>query len=425
MGNYLSQITPMPLSWDRSATSANGGCATGLFGAATTIADCKNVEAYLDSINTSTTFTSAFWQGGVDGPYRLASFTGGNVNFVPNATYSGPVHAHAALDEVAYTSSDKEFAALQSGALDEAAIDLSRLSPTTTKAGVAGPNATALTASDNLEVSSPWAFNEITPNYDTTGVGAALLAQTYIRQALQEGINQSSMIQTALRGYGVSQDSPLPVATLTSDGALKSLPTSYNMGAARSLLLTHGWTIGASSATCTSPGTGTSNCGAGIPAGTPLTFTMVINSNDATLDAEVASLKTTWSQLGVTLTTTNDTATNVASECGTSSTVSFCATGDGWTYANENYPSGDELFGNAATSNLGGVNDPTLSSLIATNDVVASNLTAYATYCAASVPVLYLPQAETLLEVSRKLTSLTSLSPNPLGSFNPEYLLIH
>lgn len=47
--NQLAVITPMASSWDRTGSSMNVGCATGKYGAASTIADCQKVWKYLNA----------------------------------------------------------------------------------------------------------------------------------------------------------------------------------------------------------------------------------------------------------------------------------------------------------------------------------------------------------------------------------------
>ena len=67
MYNELSQITPMPEAWDRTA-SGPSHCST-------TISDCSAVYSYLDgqSKDLSTYATSPLW-GIVDGPWKLSAF---------------------------------------------------------------------------------------------------------------------------------------------------------------------------------------------------------------------------------------------------------------------------------------------------------------------------------------------------------------
>ena len=110
--NQLSQITPMPVAWDITAKGGapdSGGCAAGAFGTVDT--QCEAVYTFLskqagyDPANPkatnnslSTYATNPIWQV-VDGPWKLSSFdASGNITFVPNPSYSGPVKP--TLDEV-------------------------------------------------------------------------------------------------------------------------------------------------------------------------------------------------------------------------------------------------------------------------------------------------------------------------------------
>jgi hypothetical protein len=63
-----------------------------------------------------------------------------------------------------------------------------------------------------------------------------------------------------------------------------------------------------------------------------------------------------------------------------------------------------------------------MSSLIKGSIFGTTNLNAYATFAAQQLPVLYQPQANSLVEVARTLKSSVGFTPNPLGDFMPEYL---
>ena len=124
--NYLSEITPMPNTWDRTASSAHATCATGHYGAKSTDAACKAVETYLDAQSSKTsTYTNAMWQSGVDGPWKLTAFDSlGNATFHPNTKYSGPQKAQVSVvKEVAFTSTQAEENQLQAGAIDLGFVD--------------------------------------------------------------------------------------------------------------------------------------------------------------------------------------------------------------------------------------------------------------------------------------------------------------
>jgi hypothetical protein len=88
--NELSQVTPMPTAWDRTA-SGPSSCST-------TASDCASVYAYLNdqAKDFSTYVNSPLWSI-VDGPWKLSSFSAdGHLSFVPNKSYSGRVKPHLA-----------------------------------------------------------------------------------------------------------------------------------------------------------------------------------------------------------------------------------------------------------------------------------------------------------------------------------------
>ena len=108
--NELSQITPMPKAWDRTA-SGPSDCTD-------TVSDCKAVFTYLDSQSKamSSWASSPVWSV-VDGPFKLQSFNAdGNATFVPNKSYSGPVKATLSeFKEVPFTTEAAEYNVLRSG----------------------------------------------------------------------------------------------------------------------------------------------------------------------------------------------------------------------------------------------------------------------------------------------------------------------
>ena len=107
--NDLSQVTPMPAAWDRTA-SGPSSCAT-------TVSDCTKVYTYLDSQSKDMAgyVGSPLWSI-VDGPWKLSAFNAdGHVTFVPNKSYSGPVKPTlAAFQEVPFTTDTAEYGVLES-----------------------------------------------------------------------------------------------------------------------------------------------------------------------------------------------------------------------------------------------------------------------------------------------------------------------
>ena len=67
-----------------------------------------------------------------------------------------------------------------------------------------------------------------------------------------------------------------------------------------SLLKANGWTVNpGGTSTCTSPGTGTGQCGAGVPAGAKASFKLEYESGQAALDEEMAQFKSDFAQAGI------------------------------------------------------------------------------------------------------------------------------
>jgi peptide/nickel transport system substrate-binding protein len=423
--NYLSEITPMPDLWDRTSGTATSNCATGAYGAASTDAACKSVEAYLTKESTSTaTFTHALWQRGVDGPWRLTAFdAAGNATFQPNPAYSGPQKAQVRyVKEVAYTTLQSEEADLLANNVTIGYIDPSVLATAAPDPGKVGPNWVALAAHYSITTGPPWSFNFAVLNFASSDPNAAAIDQLYIRQALQYAIDQRSIIENVDKGYGAPIYSPLPPSTPLSVGDVKDNYYPFNLAAARTLLSAHGWTFENGSQTCTSPGTGPTNCGANIAAGYVLSFNVVSATGSATLDQTLALEIANWQALGIQIVHTTDDFNNVVNDCTGAKPFEICSWGYGWSYAPSDYPSGEALFLPDATFNVGAYNDAHMTALIRASVYGKQNLSAYANYAAQQLPVLYQPEADAIGEVAKTLKSSIGFTPNPLGDFMPEYL---
>jgi len=423
--NYLSEITPMPETWDTTGGGAAGKCSTGAYGAASTNTACLNVEHYLDNQSTITsTYTSKFWQSGVDGPYKLTAFDDlGNATFVPNATYSGPQKSMVGtVKEVAFTSTQAEENQLQSGSIDLGYVDPTTLTAPAPSPGVPGPNLASLSGRYNLVSGSLWNFNYAPFNFSPNDPKAAAISQLYIRQAMQDAVDQTGIIQNIDKGYGFPIYSPLPPNTAASISGPVKNPYPFSLTAAKALLTSHGWSMQNGVMTCTSPGTGASNCGAGITQGYTLNFNIVWASGSPSLDdtfnAEIAD----WAQIGIVVKGAQDTFNNVIGKCSGGAGYEICSWGGGWTYAPDYYPSGETLFAPGGGFNVGTYSDAKMTSLINATTFGTAKLTDYATYAAQQLPVLYQPQAAGSGEIIKTLKSTIGFTSNPLGNFMPEYL---
>jgi peptide/nickel transport system substrate-binding protein len=115
-------------------------------------------------------------------------------------------------------------------------------------------------------------------NFNSTannGTAGKVFAQTYYRQAFQSLVDQPLYIKKVFKGYAVPTYGPVPVTPTNSFASSfeKENPFPYSPSKAKSLLSSHGWKIVPNGTdTCIKAGTASNECGAGIPAGTPLSF---------------------------------------------------------------------------------------------------------------------------------------------------------
>ena len=421
--NFLSQITPMPNRWDLVSATQQGRCASGVYGSSATAASCKSVETYLNSLATNIkTFNTALWQGGVDGPWRLVSIDAtGNVTFAANHFYSGPQKAKIKyVKEVAFSSSEQEIAALNKGTIDIGYVDPMTL-PQRATPKKPGPNIAALGAKYTLAVGSLWGFNEAVFNFNPANVKSAAIGQLYIRQALQEAVNQSAIVTSVTQGYGYATDSPLPLATPKKLSKAITNPYPFSLVNAKALLTNHGWTMVAGIMTCTAAGTLATQCGANINAGYTLNFNIVWPGDSPELTAAFNQEIASWAQIGIVVTPNYDTANNVVTDCSATSIYQLCVLETGWNYANSYFPSGEELFTPKGLADFGAYGDTHMTTLIDATTSGTADLASYASYAAQQLPVLYQPQMDQAVEVVKTLKSSVGFSPSPLGNFMPEY----
>ena len=348
--NQLGQITPMPMAWDVTGPGATGTCHTAVSGCAAVyrylIAQTKNLPTYA---------SNPLWQV-VDGPWKLASFNAdGHVSFVPNPAYSGPQKASLKKLVLApFTTDAAEFNVLRSGqTLDVGYLptqDVAAAKPAGSPPNEAGPN--PLSANYTL---SPWflyAINYFPLNFNNPTFGP-VFKQLYFRQALQSLVDQDSIIKAAAKGYGVPTSGPVP--SFPDSPLVSSLekqnPYPFDVNAAaRTTSRSHGWTVvpgGAS--TCARPGTGPTDCGAGVKAGQKLAFSLQYASGIQTLATAMQSLKSNAAQVGIQLSLGTAAVQHRDRHRGPlhrarSARGRSRQLGGGWVFAPDYYPTGELLF---------------------------------------------------------------------------------
>jgi peptide/nickel transport system substrate-binding protein len=422
--NYLSEITPMPEAWDRASAGAapgSGRCSTGAFGAPATDAACRDVEQFLagQAVRT-TTYTDALWQV-VDGPWRLSAFTkGGDASFVPNPKYSGRQHAqvkHVYLE--AFATAAAEEAQLKAGKLTIGYVDPGSLPGPAPGIDRVGPNVADLKSKYKLMTGTPWSFNYAAINFAPRDPKSPELKLLYVRQALQDAIDQIGIINAVDKGYGVPTCSPIPLEAPLSVAAPIGCAYPYSLAAARALLASHGWKVVKGVQTCRRAGTKPADCGPDVANGATLSFALIFQNGSpaltATLDDEISA----WSAIGIRVSHTESEFDKVVQQCD-GGAFQICSWHAGWVYAPDYFPSGETLFTAGGSFNPGQYLSATMTALVTQSVTEKVNLTAYGQFAAVQLPVLYEPNPTALLEVSRSLQGVRP--PNPLQNFMPEFL---
>jgi peptide/nickel transport system substrate-binding protein len=425
VANDLSQITPMPAAWDRTA-SGPSSCATA-------VSDCTAVYDYLNdqARDLSSYATSPLW-GIVDGPWRLSAFNAdGHITFVPNKSYSGPVKPKlAAFQEVPFTTDAAEYDVLRSPSASTK-IDVGYLpqQDAPRKPPRAAVGANPLAARGYTLVPWPvWGINYLVVNYQSTTGNGPIIRQLYFRQALEDLMNQAAVVAGPLRGYGVTTNGPVadvPVTLFLSPKGRAGDPFPYDPAKARSLLSSHGWTVVAGGvSTCADP----AKCGPGIREGQGLSFTLPYATGTAWIAAEMTQLRSDAAAAGIRLDLVPEPFAQVIALAGGNCVVAktpcdwdMANWGGGWSFAPDFEPTGEELFACGAIANSGGFCDKANDAMIS-QTLISSNMQYmydWQDYLATQLPVLWQPNADyQLTEIADNLRGVTPQSPTL--SINPE-----
>jgi peptide/nickel transport system substrate-binding protein len=433
--NQLSTITPLPRAWDRTES--------GPARASEDTADVPAVYDYLmseqgdilDEANDHRTrwAASPIWSV-VSGPWRLRSYTSeGVVTFVPNEHYSGPDKPY--LDEFRQvpTSSDSDqYETLAAGPGGPGGIQVGYLplgyaTESTDDPTRAGPNPLG----DNYTLVPQVAFciRYTSLNYNNPTVVGKMFKQAYIRQALQMSLDQDGAVRDIYQGYAYRQNGPVPMVPATDlvsprqRGA--AWPWPFDPSRARELLASRGWDTSTTPAVCVRPGTGPDQAGAGIPAGTRLSFKMRYVEGRPALSQLMAKYETDAAAAGIELRLQEVFGSILVAEDApceptpqTPCTWEMCCWNGGWTY---HYPSGEILFKANAGGNFGHYSDPAADALVeksvTTDDLEA--LYEYQDFIAEQVPAILNPNfALRLFEVDNNLRGFEPI--NPFGMINPQ-----
>jgi peptide/nickel transport system substrate-binding protein len=430
--NQLAEITPMPKAWDVTAdgaTAGSGGCATDT--AADKWAKCKAVFTYMtaQAKNAKTYATNPLW-GVVDGPWKLSSFStaasGPVTSFVPNAAYSGsPKPQLDGFTYYAYTDDTTEYTALKTGQIDIGGIPPADLAPVSGSQIL--PSTNPLGSAYNLSAAYSFGILYMLINFNNPTLGPAF-KQLYVRQAIQELIDQEGIIKSVDRGYGYPTSGGVPtqpasqwVPAVQSQNGGQG-PYAFSIANAKALLTSHGWAEVGGTMTCQDA----AKCGAGVTAGTKLAMTMDYATGVTSFTQEVAIMKSDMQQAGIALTLVPQSFNTIIGETAPCKPTQATCKWDilnfgGWNFNGPGFePTGEPLFQTGASSNSGSYSDPTEDKLI--NETHTSPSLSvfqqYATYTAEQLPFIWTPNAYAVVATSSKLANVGN---NPLATLLPEY----
>lgn len=356
--NALAQISPVPQSvWNRHP---------------------NNMTAELGFIQSvANSPTNSVYQV-VDGPFKPTTFSPNSYwKFAKNAKYSGH---KAFLNQLVFqyeTQSSAEFTALKTGQVDVGYVP-------TTLMGSKG-----LLSSDVLHQEYAFGFGFIHPNFSTKAPGGIgpVLKHLYVRQALQEGIDQKGIVQSLDHGVGVTENGPIASQppTVFYDSALPKNLYPFNPQAGKALLIKNGWSL--------QNGVMTKN-------GQKLAFPVTYISSNKTLADMAQLIKSDWAQEGVQVTLNPLPASTFFADVTVKNPSAWAmALGGGWTYQPDFYPTGGGLFATGAPVNKGGYNNSTMDTLIAQSYAPGSRqstlqaLYRYEAFAGKHLPVLWTPWA--------------------------------
>ena len=432
--NELSQITPLPIAWDRTSLTAPAPSAGAPNLPDTTAAGARAVYNFLnrEAEELSGYASSPVWSV-VDGPWRLAGLTtDGTATFVPNRSYSGPQKPRLAkFVELPFTSTTAEFSVLRAGSASGGPDSSGQQLSVGYVPDDDLPQQSALQAQGyHLIRDFPFGFDYFEPNFNNPKVGA-ILRQLYFRQAFQHLVDQTGWIDAYYGGLGVPTYSPVPASPPNpySDASASVNPYPFSVRTAKALLAAHGWKIvpdGVS--TCVRPGTGANECGPGVKPGQPLNFTLMYPSGLPYTDGSMTDLQSAAKQVGIEISLNEVTLATVTSTilpCAPSSAACSWELGQygaSWIFEPDHYPSGEEIFQTGALGNVGNYSDPAVDKLItATTTASAAGaraaLNAYADQVRRLLPDFWQPSPGSL---DTTQSNLRGYVPNAYGFISPQ-----
>ncbi len=198
--NELSQLTPMPMAWDKTAggpsdCTANGGRLR------------QGLQLPGQPVQGAVTWvgSSRMWSV-VDGPWQLQSFNSdGNSTFVPNKSYSGPVKPTLArFEELPFTTESAEYNVLQAAGRQRGRRSTSATCRRTTRRPSRPTRPSAPTRSTGTRSTRCTSGASTTSRSTSSPPPATARSSSSCTSARRSQylMNQQAIISGPLRGYG-------------------------------------------------------------------------------------------------------------------------------------------------------------------------------------------------------------------------------
>jgi peptide/nickel transport system substrate-binding protein len=354
--------------------------------------------------------TNPLWKVN-SGPFKLKNFSATNSSFAltPNPSYGGtPKSTAGEVDFQTYSSTTAALNALQGGSLDiDFLVDPSQINQAQ---GLSGQGI-------DLFGGPGWGWFGGQINFkDTTDHFNKVIAQRYVRAAIDSLIDQAGIIKGIYKGAAVTAYGPVSSAPSSpyapADAA--NPPYPYSPSAAVSMLKSHGWNVVPNGqTTCAKAGTGSGECGAGIPKGTPLKFVWanVPSATSTTGPLESQALASIAKQAaGINIELTTKSFNFLAENYNDANPAASKYTND-WGVNNygglfqDYYPTQDGVENHPGTGfNIGSYDSKTAQKLI-NQSVFGKNASAVkneASFLEKDLPVFYFPSSDNLMAVNTK-----------------------
>lgn len=339
----------------------------------------------------------------IDGAFRLSSVVAnGSWSFVPNPRYDGQKALISRFVLAYETSATSEVNALKTGQVQIGYLPsneyLSRRSFTL----------------DRLQITYGQTIARAPLNYLNPQVGP-LLKEAAVREALQLGVDQKSIISALFFGNAVPGITDAPYFSPFLNPALKKHPPySYDPAKGRAILEQAGWKM--------------KNGVMTNARGQTLTFDVQYPSGNPTTQAMAELLQQSWAQEGIQVSLSPTTFPAM---------LQFHQQPSKWQIqvglglANLGYPVGVGLYATGGGGNFYGYHNPTMDRLI--NATIAPHATAqeaqkaldiYQTYVAQQLPNLFMPSPASLNEVAHNVLNFNQFNNTFTSQIYPQYLAV-